>query len=49
MVNSLKLGRQDSKAIPIKPHIETYALYNANLALQDLKADRINGTGVLIL
>jgi propanol-preferring alcohol dehydrogenase len=28
-------------------HTKTYPLADANLALQDLKADRINGTGVL--
>lgn len=37
----------EASAIPIQPHIKAYPLYDANLALQDLKADRINGTGVL--
>lgn len=35
--------------IPIRPHITTYPLQQANQALQDLKADRINGTGVLVM
>ncbi|MBU0640713.1 MAG: zinc-dependent alcohol dehydrogenase family protein [Planctomycetes bacterium] len=36
-------------AIPIRPHTTTYDLADANRALQDLKADRINGTGVLVM
>lgn len=35
--------------IPIRPHTTTYPLAQANLALQDLKADRLNGTGVLVV
>ena len=35
--------------IPIRPHTATYELAEANVALQDLKADRINGTGVLLI
>jgi len=35
--------------IPIRPHTTTYPLAEANRALQDLKADRINGTGVLVV
>ncbi len=38
---------EEAAAIPIKPHITTYALEDANQALQDLKADRINGSAVL--
>jgi propanol-preferring alcohol dehydrogenase len=34
--------------IPIRPKIAIYPLESANQALQDLKADRIQGTGVLI-
>ncbi len=34
-------------AIPIRAQTTTYKLAEANQALQDLKADRINGTGVL--
>lgn len=37
----------EAAAIPIRPHTTVYPLKDANLALQDLKADRINGTGVL--
>lgn len=43
-VSLLKLAAE----IPIKPKIVTYPLEAANQALQDLKADRINGTGVLV-
>ena len=39
----------EAAAIPIRPHTTTYPLAEANRALQDLKADRINGTGVLVL
>jgi len=35
--------------IPIRPHTTTYPLAEANRALQDLKADRLNGTGVLVV
>ncbi len=34
-------------AIPIKPQVHMYTLDEANRALQDLKADRIQGTGCL--
>ena len=34
---------------PIRPHTTLYPLEDANRALQDLKADRINGTGVLVM
>ncbi len=37
----------EAAAIPIRPHTTVYPLADANRALQDLKADRINGTGVL--
>jgi propanol-preferring alcohol dehydrogenase len=37
----------EAAEIPIRPHVTTYSLEDANRALQDLKADRINGTGVL--
>jgi len=39
----------EAAAIPIMPRTTTYALSDANRALQDLKADRINGTGVLVV
>jgi len=38
---------QEAARIPIRPQISTYGLQEANRALQDLKADRISGTGVL--
>ncbi|MFC2074890.1 zinc-dependent alcohol dehydrogenase family protein [Bdellovibrionota bacterium] len=37
----------EAEKIPIKPHITTYPFTEANQALQDLKSDKINGTGVL--
>jgi propanol-preferring alcohol dehydrogenase len=48
--NSREDGREllaEAAEIPIRPHITRYTLANANRALQDLKADRISGTGVL--
>ena len=40
---------RESAAIPIRPRVTTYSLKEANRALQDLKADRINGSGVLLI
>jgi alcohol dehydrogenase, propanol-preferring len=37
----------EAAAIPIRPHTSVYPLADANRAIQDLKADRISGTGVL--
>jgi propanol-preferring alcohol dehydrogenase len=37
----------EAAEIPIRPHTTRYALTDANRALQDLKSDRISGTGVL--
>ncbi len=37
----------EAAAIPIRPHTTIYPLREANRALQDLNADRIQGTGVL--
>jgi propanol-preferring alcohol dehydrogenase len=37
----------EAAAIPVRPEVTEYPLADANRALQDLKADRINGTGVL--
>jgi propanol-preferring alcohol dehydrogenase len=37
----------EAAEIPIRPHVTEYPLIDANRALQDLKADRIAGTGVL--
>ena len=39
----------EAAQIPLRPHVNRYPLADANRALQDLKADRINGTGVLIV
>jgi propanol-preferring alcohol dehydrogenase len=39
----------EAAEIPIRPHTTTYSLADANRALQDLKADRINGTGILMM
>ncbi|MFH1746142.1 MAG: zinc-dependent alcohol dehydrogenase family protein [Planctomycetota bacterium] len=39
----------EAAQIPIRPHVTRYELTDANQALQDLKADRINGTGVLMI
>ena len=39
----------EAAAIPIRPHTTEYPLADANRALQDLKNDQINGTGVLIV
>ena len=39
----------EAASIPIRPHTTTYPLADANRALQDLKGDRISGTGVLVL
>ena len=50
--NTREDGREllaQAAAIPIRPHTTTYPLAQANQALQDLKADRINGTGVLVV
>jgi len=50
--NTRQDGREllaEAARIPIRPHTTTYVLANANKALQDLKHDRINGTGVLVV
>lgn len=39
----------EAAEIPLRPNVTTYPLNQANKALQDLKADRIDGTGVLVL
>ena len=39
----------EAAAIPIRPHTTIYPLADANRALQDLKNDRISGTGVLVM
>lgn len=50
--NTREDGRQllaEAAEIPIRPHVTTYPLDAANQALQDLKGDRINGSGVLVV
>jgi propanol-preferring alcohol dehydrogenase len=50
--NTREDGRRllaEAAAIPVRPHTTTYPLAEANRALQDLKADRINGSGVLVI
>jgi propanol-preferring alcohol dehydrogenase len=39
----------EAATIPIRPHTTTYPLQEANRVLQDLKADRISGSGVLVV
>src|SRR5436305_5076998 len=39
----------EAAEVPIRPHITTYPLQDANQALLDLKADQISGTGVLMM
>lgn len=39
----------EAAEIPIRPHVTRYGLPEANRALQDLKADRLRGTGVLVM
>jgi propanol-preferring alcohol dehydrogenase len=39
----------EAAAIPLRPRVRRYALAEANRALQDLAADRIEGTGVLLI
>jgi len=40
---------REAAVIPIRPRIRRYALADANRALQDLAADRVEGTGVLMV
>ncbi|HID78088.1 MAG TPA: zinc-binding alcohol dehydrogenase family protein [Planctomycetaceae bacterium] len=50
--NTREDGRQllaEAAQIPIRPHTTTYPLAEANRALQELKNDQINGTGVLVM
>lgn len=39
---------REAAAIPIRPQVHTFPLREANRALQSLKADGLNGTGVLL-
>ena len=50
--NTRQDGREllaEAAQIPVRPHTSVYPLTEANRALQDLKADRIRGTGVLLM
>ncbi len=50
--NTREDGREllaEAAEIPIRPHVTKYALQQANRALNDLKDDKINGTGVLMV
>lgn len=50
--NTRQDGREllaEAAAIPIRPHTTAYPLAEANRALQDLKNDRLSGTGVLVM
>jgi len=50
--NTRQDGREllaEAAQIPVRPHTTVYPLAEANRALQDLKADRIDGTGVLVM
>jgi propanol-preferring alcohol dehydrogenase len=40
---------REAAEIPIRPHTTLYPLAEANRALQDLKHDRLSGTGVLVV
>jgi propanol-preferring alcohol dehydrogenase len=40
---------REAAAIPIRPRVRRYALADANRALQDLAADRVEGTAVLVI
>jgi propanol-preferring alcohol dehydrogenase len=39
----------EAALVPVTAQVTTYPLRDANRALQELKADRINGTGVLVV
>ena len=39
---------EEAAAVPVRPQVRTYALREANTALQDLKHDRMQGSGVLL-
>jgi propanol-preferring alcohol dehydrogenase len=38
---------REATRIPIRPEVQFYAFERVNQALQDLKNDRINGTGMI--
>jgi propanol-preferring alcohol dehydrogenase len=39
----------EAASISLRPHVSTYALPDANRALQDVKNDKVNGTAVLVM
>ncbi len=39
----------EAAAAGVRPDVTTYPLADANRALQDLKGDRLSGTGVLMM
>jgi len=50
--NTREDGREllaEAARIPIRPRVTKYRLDQVNQALQDLKADRIDGTGVVVI
>lgn len=50
--NTREDGRRllaEAAEIPVRPHVTAYGLEQANEALNDLKSDRINGTGALMV
>jgi alcohol dehydrogenase, propanol-preferring len=38
---------REAARIPVRPEVRTYAFDDVNRALQDLKEDRISGTGLV--
>jgi propanol-preferring alcohol dehydrogenase len=40
---------REAAEIPIRPSVTTFPLHHANEALMALKADRLDGTGVLLV
>ena len=40
---------EEAARIPIRPHVTTYPLEDANRALQDMKSGRQEGTGVMVV
>ena len=40
---------REAAVIPIRPHVQRYALADANRALADVAGDRVQGTAVLMV
>ena len=40
---------REAADIPIRPHVQRYALADANRALADVAGDRVQGTAVLVV